>query len=132
MTTLEDSIRIEKTALSVAFFSPINLAHLQVRLREVIYKKTRHIIDRQSDEQMAIVMRAIFLRTMPHAADDVQRELARLNNGVLAEVVPLVGSGIAQYLSYLRDSTTQPLLLDRPINESIKGRDPVMYTSALI
>lgn len=121
------STQTEHSPLSVAFFSPANMARIQVRLREIVYDKTRCLIDRQNDEQIAIIMRAMFLSTAPHDLGDVPGELKRLNGLVLQELVGQVGTGLLQYFAYIRDASTLPEPLERGKNVSVKGSRSLEY-----
>jgi hypothetical protein len=108
--------------LADAFFAPTNVNLIQTNLRTVIREKTGYVIDRQNDEDLAIIMRAMYATHAQHGGD-VQRELMRLNAIVLSEIAPMVGTGISQHLGYLRDASSLPAPLDRAKNISIKGRN---------
>lgn len=111
-----------ESPLAEAFFSPVNLTAIQNLLRVVIQQKTGYTIGRQSDEQVAIVMRAMYTLHAAHAnPDGIEAEVRRLNAIVLSELAPIVGSNIAAYLGYLRDASTLPDPLPRGVNSSIKG-----------
>jgi hypothetical protein len=53
---------------------------------------------------------------------DHTAEVARLNQMVVSEVVPLVVSQLQAYLDYLRDANQPLQALPPPINDSIKGQ----------
>lgn len=120
---LQRSTHLQVTPLSAAFFSKANIEHLQTRLRDVIRDKTGFVIDRQSDEQMLIVMRYVFMQSARN--DGGSREVRRLNELVLVEIVPQVGSGLAQYLAYLRDASQMYTPLPRGQATSLKGTKTV-------
>lgn len=112
-----------ESPLATQFFSAQNIAVIQGRLRQIIYDKTGYTIGRQSDEQLALVMRAMYLWHANHDGADMRAELDRLNSIVLSEVVPMVGTGIAQHIGYIRDASELPVPLDRARNMSIKGNN---------
>jgi hypothetical protein len=106
--------------LSDAFFSSENLTTIQNTLRTIIKQKTGYIIGRQSDDQLSIVMRAVYVLHADHGRP-LEAEIRRLNGYVLAEVTPMVGTGISQYLGYIRDASSIAPPLPRGTNVSIKG-----------
>lgn len=115
-----------ETPLARAFFSPQNMNVIQNNLRIVVREKTGYTIGRQSDEQVAIIMRGIFtLYANNTTGNDVDTEVRRLNAIVLSQLAPMVGTGIAAYLGYLRDSTQMYVPMDRPRNMSMKGSKTV-------
>lgn len=115
------SLGQQPTGLAAAFFAPGNVDEVQDRMREVVFRRTGHRIDRQSDEQLLILMRNVFVEYARHEAPDVPSEVRRLDNVVLAQAVPIVAAGLAQYLSYLRDASQLPPPLPHGQATSIKG-----------
>lgn len=116
---LQRSTHQQATELSQAFFGGDNIEHLQRRLRAEIKKRTGYVIDRQSDEQLLIVMRYVFMQSARNFGGAA--EVRRLNELVLREIVPQVGAGLAQYLGYLKDASTLPTPIPRGQATSIKG-----------
>lgn len=119
---LRASTHLQRTPLSDAFFAGANVERLQAALREEVRARTGYAIDRQSDEQLLIVMRYVFVQSARHQGGDA--EVRRLNGLVLREVVPQVGAGLAQYLAYLRDASTLPAPIPRGQATSVKGTKP--------
>lgn len=113
------STHLQGNDLSQRFFSNDNMEHLQRRLQGEIKKRTGFVIDRQSDEQLAIVMRYVYIQSGRNTGGAA--EVKRLNDLVLREVVPQVGAGLAQYLAYLRDASTLPTPIPRGLATSVKG-----------
>lgn len=109
--------------LSAAFFSRENINAVQVHLRNRVRCKTGYTIGRQSEETLLIIMRAIFALHSRNVVADVPREVARINELVLAEIVPMAAGNLAQYLGYLRDASTMYTPIARGVNTSSKGTD---------
>lgn len=109
--------------LARLFLSSSNIATIQRRLKSIILEKTGYMIGNQSDEQIGIVMRAMYTLHARHGDANVAREVERLNAIVLSELVPMTGTGISQYLGYLRDASALPSPMDRAKNMSVKGRN---------
>lgn len=95
----------ETNPLAQAFFSRVNINHLQDLIIKIIYKRSRGqwVISRQSDNELAVVMRSIYLQKAQHIEGDVVGEVADLNKQVLLDVVPRISSKIEQNLGYQRD-----------------------------
>jgi hypothetical protein len=125
-----------ETPLTFLFFSSKNIENLQNMLKYVVHRETGYIIDNQSNNELMIIMRSIFLEYSlhPKLIDDnmsenekndllqkYKNEVARLNTIVINAIVPKVVSQIQQYLDYLRDANEQPYQMDQPKNENVKG-----------
>ena len=111
--------------LSAAFFSRENINALQIQLRNRVRCKSGYTIDRQSDETMLIIMRAIYAIHTQNVATPaaVAAEVTRINELVLAEIVPMALGNLAAYLGYIRDASSLPAPLPRGVNTSRKGQD---------
>ena len=124
---LKESIRASlhacNTPLFDAFFSNHNIERIQTQLRIIIREKTGYTIDRQDVNQLVIIMRGMFAMHANPNAQDPDAETRRLNAYVLSEIVPMVGTGLSQYLGYLRDASQMHVPLERPKNMSIKGHN---------
>lgn len=116
---MEKSTHLQQTEASRLFFGKANVDTLQKRLQQEIHKRTGLRIDRQSEEQLLIVMRYVFIQSGSNMGG--AGEVARLNELVLAEIVPQVGAGLMQYVDYLRDASTLPAPIPRGQATSIKG-----------
>jgi hypothetical protein len=108
------------TPLSRSFFSATNMDSIQSNLRLIVREKTGYIIGRQSEEQVALIMRSIFT-LYANSGAPVENEVRRLNAIVLSELAPQVGTGIAAYLGYVRDASRPHIPLENPKNMSQKG-----------
>ena len=115
------TINVQHTDLSFRFFGMANVDEIQRKLCNVIWRETGYTVDRQSDDAILAAMRHVYVRDARNTGMDVGRELSRLNNIVLAEITPLVMSGLVQHLAYLRDASRLPQPLPRPQQTSIKG-----------
>lgn len=118
--SLIQSLHEAPSPLGSAFFSAQNLTEIQNALRSIIRQKTGYIIGRQSDDDIVIIMRSVYALHANHERQP-EAEVRRLNSMVLAELVPMVGTGISQYLGYVRDASSIAPPLPRGKNVSIKG-----------
>ena len=115
------SLNRARSPLLLAFFNVTNLDVIQNRLRATIQRQTGYAIDRQSDTDMTVIMRKVFGEQASNGPDNVAAEVNRLNEIVLGIVVPMVASGVAGYLAYLKDASSLPEPLARGMQTSVKG-----------
>ena len=131
-----------ETPLTFLFFSKDNINNIQRLIRMIVYKQVQVVIDNQNINDLQIVMRSIFLAYSRHPKliDDTMpeeertallrlytKEVDRLNQLVINEVVPLVISGLQQYLIYLKDSSS-PLRVG-PVPEYVSSSGEREYRS---
>ncbi|NBS68992.1 hypothetical protein EBT31_08765 [bacterium] len=111
--------------LSEAFFSKENINNIQIHLKNRVRCKTGYTIDAQSEQDLLIIMRALYAlhAQNPTTSAAISAEVQRLNELVLADVVPMAVSNLAAYLGYVRDASTLPEPLARGINTSRRGTD---------
>jgi hypothetical protein len=116
---------VERTPLSDMFFSHENMKHLKVIICRSIYQqsggKYNPSPEAQSDNELLLVMRSIFLNHSRHLPDRLREQVAELNFLVMNDMVPRAISNAQLQLSYIRDSTQQPLAMDVPRNVSSAG-----------
>lgn len=123
--------------LTDLFFSQKNIENVQKVIRYLVYKHTDQVIDKQSTDELLVIMRAIYLEYSSHPEiikEDMSQqqkqniliqyknEVDRLNKLVFNNVVPKLVSQLQQYMDYLRDVSQQPKQMERPKNDSIKGQ----------
>lgn len=109
--------------ISKLFFSSININALQDAIRYQVYHKSckKHTIDRQSDTDLKVIMRATYLEDARHASKDTVGEVKRLNKNVIDFCVPRILQEINMYLRYKNDISKLPVPLERGEFSSSKG-----------
>lgn len=116
---------IESDAVSDLFFSRVNIDALQDGIRYRVHVQSgarRLVIDRQSDIDLLLVMKGIYLEHARHVRDGgCVRHVRRLNEKVLDYAVPRVLAEVDMYLKYRHDVSTIAVPMDRPANMSLKG-----------
>lgn len=140
------NIHIENP-LSYLFFSERNVQDLQKLIRMTVFKHMNQVIDNQSHQELLIIMRSLYLEYALHPSsldsatseEEYQRilvqtvnEVRRLNEITINEVVPMISSQLQQYNDYLRDASTQPVQINLPVNESIKGQKNYRSTTDVL
>lgn len=109
--------------LSSVYFSRLNIDALHEAIRYQVYLKSckKHIIGRQSEQELKVIMRAIYLEHAQHRNSDVLPEVRRLNGFVLEFCVPRILQEINMYISYRNDISKLPTPMDRGEFISAKG-----------
>ncbi|ARR75011.1 hypothetical protein SAGO17_0093 [Mimivirus AB-566-O17] len=140
------NIHIENP-LRYLYISERNVNDLQDLIRFTVFKQMGQVIDKQSRQELLIVMRAMYLQYGRHTnslelaksredkdriLDDTVSETRRLNELVINETVPRIASQLQQYIDYLRDASTQPVLIDHQVNDSIKGQKNYRSTTQVL
>ena len=99
------------SASTSLFMSKKNADALQDAIRYRVWVETegRHVIGRQSEAELAVVMRSIALQ---HARNDGRsdpvEQVRDLNSRVLEWTVPRIVGELKQYLQYRQDASTLP------------------------
>lgn len=105
------------------FFSQKNVDVLQDGIRYSIYTKTNynHTIGKQSETELQIIMRSIYLQYSRNLKEDIVNQVKELNSRVLDYAVPKILSELNQYVNYTHDITYLPVPLERSKNMSTTG-----------
>jgi hypothetical protein len=125
-----------ETLLTFLFFSDKNVENIQRLIRMTVFRHTKQVIDNQSNTELLVVMRSIFLAFSQHpklldeSIKEKERKLLlaqytdevdRLNQLVIDTCVPLIVSQLQQYLVYLYDSSSPLRVMEKPLSTSVKG-----------
>ena len=121
----EDSISTlqELSPLSKNYFSKNNIDKLQnLIINQVrIVSNNEYNIGRQSDTQLQIIMRSIYLTHSKNLNVNIGQQINELNQIVVDEAVKQIIPHIKQYLGYLKDITTPRTFMNHPKSVSSKG-----------
>lgn len=109
--------------LARVYFSKENIDLLQDMIRYQVYEQSnrQHIVARQSDTELEVIMRHFYLTYGKNQCDNLTEQVAELNTYVVNECVPMILSSVEQYLAYRLRITQQPVPLARSVNLSSKG-----------
>lgn len=114
--TFHDAMRgnFYDTQLSDLFFSAKNIDIVQNGIRAQVYKLSdnKHIIGKQSQDDLNTIMRSIFLSNSKNLPNDITGQLETLNNKVIKEVSPKLLGEVIGYMNYRRDISQIPTPLD--------------------
>ena len=116
-----------KNKLSELYFSQSNIDFLQDAMIEGIYKLTNGTrINRQSEDELMIVMRSIYLQFSKNLPTHIDKQVYDLNKKVLTYCIKNVHENIKQYKGYIHDITKERDVLEMPQNVDIKGEKTLM------
>lgn len=112
--------RVERTPVTHLFFHPQNIEALHTSIRYEVYRRTRMVIDRQGDNQLRIIMTAVYgdsqdptLESAVHGAT-VSAIVHALNGRVLHRAVHEIVNAMGMHRFYLNDlATPVPVPLER-------------------
>ena len=113
----------ETTKLNQLFFSKANMNIIQDGIRYQVYIKTdkKHIIGKQSELELEIIMRSIYLQHSPNLPNNIKEQIKYLNDLVINWCVEQIIPEIYQYYGYLKEVEYMPTPIDLPLNLSSKG-----------
>jgi len=121
----EDSLAsvIELSTVARSYFSKANVDIIQNRIIERVYleSKGQFRIGRQSDLQLQIIMRSIYLSYGKNLPNNIKEQVEELNSYVVDESMNSVMPNIRQHLTYRNEIRTPRKFFDLPINPSSKG-----------
>ena len=115
--------QIKENALSSVFFSSENveLLHSMIRYQVWLRSGKKHIIDKQSNTQLEIIMRSVYLQYAKNLDCNLRQQIDELNDIILEYAVKTILSEISMYISYLDRINTLPTPMEHPKNLSTKG-----------
>ena len=113
----------ETSKLNQLFFSKKNMDIIQNMIRYNVYIKSdnKYIIDRQSDIELEIVMRSIYLQHSPNRPDKIKEQIEYLNKLVADWCTEQIIPEVQQYYGYIKEIEYMPVPMDLPLNLSSKG-----------
>ena len=106
----------ETSNLSNAFFSRENVDKIQNNIieRVRIESNNEYNIGRQSDLQLQIIMRSIYLSNSKNLNSNIQHQVAILNETVVIECIKQIIPNIKQYLGYRKDISSPRHIMELP------------------
>ncbi len=98
-----NTMRQAPSPLSNAFFSQRNMNQIQNSIRNSIKSETGLNIDRQNDNDLATIMRYIYITNSLNPGADVTSQVMLMNHRTKDKALEQVRSGLAERIGYLRD-----------------------------
>lgn len=111
--------------LSKLYFSDDNMKRLQRNIKREVFKRTngqfRLDID-QDENDLFIVMRSVYMEHGRFLPNQIIRQIKRLNEKVIDEVVPGILVNVKQYHGYLKEINKPLDPIPLPLNVGRAGR----------
>ena len=117
--------------LSSAFFSKRNVDFIQNKIIQKISECTGYRINRQSDTELQIIMRSIYLQYSKNLECNIKDQLSELNYKVLMFCIDRIKTEISQFIKYKDDVSKMPTPLVHPQNLSNKGEKSLTFFKPL-
>jgi len=107
----------ENNILAQVFFSAENVQILQNGIRAGVNKMSNGQINvpPQNIDSLKIIMRSNYLQYVEHYADNIRKQVERLNEIVLDYCVKSVYGEAVGYLKYCQDQSSLVVPFDRPV-----------------
>lgn len=122
---------IQESPLSNLFFSDLNVMAIQMTIRYEINKQKQKNISYQSENELFIIMRSIYLQKANStlSSSDFITNLRELNKEVVDYSVKNIGDQLDQYDGYLAKISSAPVPMEHPKYE---GKGNYSYDSSNI
>ena len=114
---------LNETKCQDYIFHQKNIDLVQEKIKKVVYAATKGKIkiDRQSDDNLLIVMRSIYLQYGTNCDTKILDQVRALNDRVVKYCAKNITSNISMYLKYLSDLDNTSRITPYPVNPKIKG-----------
>tara|TARA_B000000557_G_C20768789_1_gene440757 strand:+ start:747 stop:1253 length:507 start_codon:yes stop_codon:yes gene_type:complete len=112
-----------KSPLSLGYFSEKNIQIIQnaIRYQVWIQSNKQHTISNQSENELQIIMRSIYLQYSRNLPTQISQQIESLNKLVVNYCVPIIMSNIQQYRQYRQDVSKLPVPQEHPQMVSSAG-----------
>ena len=106
----------EKNDLNGAFFAQKNVELLQQLIQAKVLQKSsgKFQIGKQSEKELVIIMRSIYLQHGKNLPDNIQQQVDELNVKVVDECVRIILINIQSYIGYVKDVNAPPSVMVMP------------------
>lgn len=116
VTEVLNTLQILPDAINTRFFSQANIDGLQKRVQDEILKTKRVRIARQSDNDLVMIMRSIYMQNRVN-----NPTLEFLNDAVTRDAVQSIQSNLDLYSVYMNTEKRMTQVMDWGVNTSVRG-----------
>ncbi len=111
------------TSVSETFFSKENINLIQEGIINTVFNRSNGIyeIGKQSDQELNIIMRSIYLQEGKNLNYDIKTQVRELNTQVIKWCVDEIIKNIKQYMEYKKSVSTLPMPMEHSLLLSQKG-----------
>lgn len=114
----------KENELSCQFFSTENIRILNNSIIDGIREKSknRFNIGTQDQDELKIIMRAIYLENAKNLLTNIPEQVESLNKLVLQYSIPQILSSLESYAKYMHDITNMYTPMDRPVFSNVDDK----------
>lgn len=113
--------RHEDTPLNKLFFSQGNVDSIQSQIQSTVKNMVGATIDRQSDADLAMIMRSYYLQYAQNDPRRVAQELDELNKRVVHFAANRIAVEVEAYRYYRKDILDFPAPIQHPVDTHVYG-----------
>ena len=121
MTSVIRTMRQINTPLASVFFSNFNYVKIQNLIRSTFKTKTGISIDYQNQNDILTLMRMVFINNSYDMYGSIPAQVKLMNDLVIETAMNQIGTGVTQYIEYIKDISTPLVPEPRPIQTSYYG-----------
>lgn len=110
-----------ETPLNTVFFSQANMDRLQDEIISAVRQMVGATIDRQSDDDLKLIMRSYYLQYATNNPRRVSEELDELNRRVVHFAANRIAVEVEAYRHYRKDILDFPAPISLPIDVKVYG-----------
>ena len=121
MTSILRTVYQYATPLSNLFFSDFNYNKIQNDIRVQFKKRTGIAIDYQSRDDVLTLMRMVYINNSWDPYNNIHQQVAVMNQSAIDTAINQIGTGVSQYIGYLKDISSPISPEPRPISTSVYG-----------
>jgi hypothetical protein len=114
----------ENTILSDLFFSKENIELLNNNIRKGVYDKSNglYLIGQQSQEELKIIMRAVYLQNSLNLFDNYTLQIQALNKIIIDYCVAQIFGEVKSYIKYTQDVSSLAMPISRPVYGNVNDK----------
>lgn len=112
---------IVRTPITESLTSNRNVRYLMEELQRAVLVNTGKLIGPQSIQSLGTIMKHEYWTMGPYAVHLPDMEVERLNRSILQIIIHETTQAVESYGRFLKDSQSQPIPPDRPMNSNTKG-----------
>jgi hypothetical protein len=115
-STILNTLQVDPDPINIAFFSQANVDRLQKELQKLVLRHKRVRIERQSDNNLLMIMRSIYMMNRPH-----NPTVEMLNQKTLHDALESVSDNLDLYATYAATEERMKNVMDWGINTNVRG-----------
>ena len=122
MTSILRTVQQTDTPLGLMFFSELNMNRIQRMIRQQFKDQTGIAIDYQNRGDVLTLMRMVYINNSRDPwSQALDQQLQTMNNAVVKTALGQIGTGVNQYIHYIRDISSPLQVNDLPVSTSTHG-----------